>query len=328
MQDTGKAGEALRFVNQVVPQTSEQGGHIRARRIVDAHHHVWDTRLETYPWLCEDPPIAFRYGDYASIRRPYLPGDYRSDALPFEIMASVYVEAEWNSHDPAGEMDYIAALRKSDGLPTVAVAQAWLDREDCATVLESHAVRSFVRSVRHKPRANPRPNEGAPGAMTEVSWRAGFARLEPLNLRFDLQAPWWHLEEARDLADDFPSTRIILNHTGLPSDRSAEGIAGWRDAMAALAGADNVAVKISGLGQPGKAWTAQTNRDVVLTTIELFGVERCMFASNFPVDSLCGTFADIFGGFGQIVADFSADEQEALFAGNARRLYAIGNADD
>jgi predicted TIM-barrel fold metal-dependent hydrolase len=94
--------------------------------------------------------------------------------------------------------------------------------------------------------------------------------------------------------------------------------------MAELAGAANVSVKISGLGQPGKAWTAQANREVVLTTIELFGVERCMFASNFPVDSLCGSFRDIFGGFGQIVADFSTGEQEALFAGNAHRIYAIG----
>ncbi len=302
---------------------NDRGRGTPPRRIVDAHHHVWDTGLGKHPWLCEDPPIRFRYGDYSGIRRPYLPADYRRDAEPLEIAASVYVETEWRDDDPAGEMDWVAGIMASEGLPSVAVAQAWLDRPDCAGVLESHAARGFVRSVRHKPRANPAPG-GLPGAMGEAAWRAGFARLAPLGLRFDLQTPWWHLGEARALADAFPSTIIVLNHTGLPSDRSPEGIAGWRRAMAALAGASNVAVKISGIGQPGKAWTAAANREVVLTTIDRFGVERCMFASNFPVDSLCGSFAQIYSGFAEIVADFPEAERDALFATNAMRIYDIG----
>lgn len=310
-----------------------QDGHGRAdapvaRAIVDAHHHVWDTDRNNHPWLRCDPSIPFRYGDYSSIRGPYLPPRYRADAAPYRVVASVYVEAEWNPADPTGEMDYIAALRRQEGLPTVAVAQAWLDRDDCAAVLESHAARGFVRSVRHKPRANRGPGDGAPGGMTDAAWRAGFARLAPLGLRFDLQTPWWHLDEALALAAAFPGTQIILNHTGLPSDRTAEGLAGWRGAMARLAAAANVAVKISGLGQPRRAWTAEANREVVLTTIDHFGVGRCMFASNFPVDSLCGTFGAIYGGFERIVADFTAAEQDALFVDNARRLYAIGGSDD
>lgn len=313
---------------------SEGGGHRDGARrgalppfIVDAHHHVWDTRLGRHPWLCEEPPIHFRYGDYSAIRRPYLPADYRNDAAPIGIAASVYVETEWRDYDPAGEMDWVAALMDREGLPSVAVAQAWLDRPDRATVLEGHAARGFVRSVRHKPRANPAPG-GPPGAMADAEWRAGFALLAPLGLRFDLQTPWWHLGEARALAEAFPSTRIVLNHAGLPSDRSREGIAGWRSAITTLAGAPNVAVKISGIGQPGRSWTAEANREVVSTTIDLFGVERCMFASNFPVDSLCGTFEEIFGGFAEIVAAFSEHERHALFAGNAMRTYGIGDTHD
>jgi predicted TIM-barrel fold metal-dependent hydrolase len=292
------------------------------QRIVDAHHHVWDTRLGTYPWLCEELPIPFRYGDYSALRRPYLPDDFRADAAPLAIAASVYVEAEWRPDDPAGEMDYIAGIREKHGLPSVAVAQAWLDRADCKGVLESHAARGFVRSVRHKPRSNRTPG-GPAGAMADAAWRNGFARLGPLGLRFDLQTPWWHLGEARALADAYPSTQIILNHTGLPADRSPEGIAGWQTAMAELAGAQNVCVKISGIGTPGLAWTAERNREIVLTTIDLFGVERCMFASNFPVDSLCATYSEIFAGFAKIVAPFTASEKDALFANNAKRIYDI-----
>lgn len=79
------------------------------------------------------------------------------------------------------------------------------------------------------------------------------------------------------------------------------------------------------IGQPGKPWSAIENREIVLTTIDLFGVNRCMFASNFPVDSLCGSFAEIIGGFAQIIADFSFQERDALFARNAMRIYNIAD---
>lgn len=93
--------------------------------------------------------------------------------------------------------------------------------------------------------------------------------------------------------------------------------------MHLLAANSNAAVKISGLGQRGKPWTAADNRGVVRDTIEIFGVERCMFASNFPVDSLVADYGTIFAGFAEIVADLSAVEREQLFVGNAARFYRI-----
>jgi predicted TIM-barrel fold metal-dependent hydrolase len=291
--------------------------------IVDAHQHFWDPGKHYYPWLNDQPRIAFRYGDYGPICRPYLPPDYRADTTPLRVERTVYVEAEWDPRDPTGEMRYIDGLRREFGLPTVAVAQAWLDLPDAPRVLEQQAAFAFVRSVRHKPRANTTPADGAPGGMTDARWRAGYAHLARNGLRFDLQTPWWHLPEAARLATDFAGTQIILNHTGLPSDRSREGVAGWRKAMTTLAACPNAAVKISGLGQPGQPWTVAANRDIVRAVIDLFGVARCMFASNFPVDSLCASFATIFGGFREIVADFPAADRRALFRDNAMRLYAM-----
>jgi predicted TIM-barrel fold metal-dependent hydrolase len=217
----------------------------------------------------------------------------------------VYVEAEWDPRDPSGEMDFIAQLRKPSGFPTVAIAQAWLHREDCAAVLESHAARSFVRGVRHKPK---------PGMMADAKWRAGFARLAPLGLHFELQAPWRQLEEAARLADAFPGTTVVLNHTGLPAD---DQFPAWRQAMAGLAGRANAVVKISGLGRVTR------KREVSLATIELFGVERCMFASNFPVDSLCASFDQIYSGFEEITSAMTLVERRALFHDNAVRIYRM-----
>jgi predicted TIM-barrel fold metal-dependent hydrolase len=294
--------------------------------LVDAHQHFWDPTRNYHPWLCDEPPIPFRYGDYRALRRPYLPPRYLADALPYAISHSVYIETEWDPADAAGEMRYVQALRREHGLPSVAIAQAWLDRPDAAGLLERHAAHDFVRGVRHKPRAHAAPGRAEPGGMEDAAWRAGFAALAPLGLHFELQTPWWHLHEAARLAADFEATTIVLNHTGLPADRSPDGLAAWRRAMALLAPCPNVAVKISGIGVPGQAWTAAANRGIVLATIELFGPARCMFASNFPVDGLCGSFADIFGGFDQITRGFTAAERRALFRDNALRVYRIGES--
>ncbi len=280
--------------------------------IVDAHQHFWDPRVHYYPWLCDQPPIAFRYGDYSALRRPYLPADYFAEAGAHQVVKTVYVETEWDPSDPIGEMRYVERLRRESGFPTVAVAQAWLDRDDLGSTLAALAQFDFVRGIRHKPR---------PGQMDDARWRAGFAQLVRQGLRFDLQAPWAQLDEAARLAQDLPDARIILNHTGLPADRSAEGIAGWKKALQALASCPNTALKVSGLGVPGQAWTAQANRAIVRYAIDTFGVGRSMFASNFPVDGLCASFDAIVTGLREIVRDFPAVEQRAFFHDNAIRIY-------
>ncbi|MNF88445.1 Amidohydrolase [compost metagenome] len=157
--------------------------------------------------------------------------------------------------------------------------------------------------------------------MSDEGWRRGYAALHGLGLHFDLQTPWWNLPEAEALARDFPETLLILNHAGLPSDRSEQGLANWHAAMARFAELPNAAVKISGIGQAGKPWRAEDNAWIVRETIAMFGSERAMFASNFPVDGLCGSFDDIYGGFKRMVVDLPYAVQEQLFCSNAQRIY-------
>lgn len=293
--------------------------------IVDAHMHVWDLALGRHPWLC-DEMIPFRYGDYTPIRRTYLAEDYRRDAGPLDILATVYVEAEWTREDPLGETRWVHEHAAREGFPNAVVAQAFLDAPDVADVLAGQAAFPLVRSVRHKPAAAPTrgaARRGAPGSMDDPAWRDGFALLARHGLHFDLQTPWWHFDAAAELARDFPGTTIIVNHTGLPADRSAEGLAGWRAAMETLAAAPNVAVKISGIGLRGERWDAAKNAAVVRDTLAIFGTERCLFASNFPVDSLVGDLPAIFAGFGEITADLPSEARNALFRDNAARLYSI-----
>ena len=294
--------------------------------IADAHHHIWDLALKAHPWLSDESKLPFRYGDISAIRKTYLPADYRSDSRRFNVVKTVYVEAEWDSSDPIGESRWVHAMAARHGLPNAMVAQARLDRDDAAEVLEQQAAFPLIKSVRHKPKSATRRSDarrGDSGSMDCPQWRKGFALLANHGLHFDLQTPWWHFDAASELARDFPGTTIIVNHTGLPADRSPEGVAGWRSAMELLAAQANVMLKISGLGVPGCRWTKELQGPVVGDAIRIFGVERAMFASNFPVDSLVATFDEIYESFLAITRDIPDAVRGKLFHDNAARIYGL-----
>ena len=168
-------------------------------RIVDAHHHIWDPDANPHPWLT-GPAIPFRYGDYTAIRRPFLWDDYDRVTEGRDIVASVTMEGEWDPRDPLGEARWMLALADRTGRPAAHVSQAWLDAADVDRVLGDLAQIPIVRGIRHKPRANPAPG-GPPGGMTDPAFIAGFRRLSAHGLIFELQTPWWHLDEAIGLAD-------------------------------------------------------------------------------------------------------------------------------
>jgi predicted TIM-barrel fold metal-dependent hydrolase len=291
--------------------------------VVDAHQHFWDPVVNYHPWLAPEARIQFRYGDYDSIKRRYLPDDYRADAAGQGIVETVYVETEWDPADPIGETRYATGLAERYALPSAIVAQAWLDRADAEDAISRQASFPLVRSVRHKP-GGAKEMGAAPGTatlMSDPAWRRGFGLLARHGLHFDLQVAWWHLDEATRLANDHPDTTIILNHCGLPAPREPDALAGWRVATAEFARSANTAVKVSGIGVPGQAWTAVLNRDVVRHLLDTFGPNRCMFGSNFPVDGLCASFAEIMQGMRQILSAYEVDEQEAFFCGTARHIY-------
>jgi predicted TIM-barrel fold metal-dependent hydrolase len=242
------------------------------------------------------------------------------------VTKTVYMETEWDLDDEVGETRWVAALKARDALPTVAVMHARLEHDDVDEVLAAHASFDFVRGVRQKPVAAPSPDHvvrGAPGSMDDPRWRRGFASLERHGFSYDLQTPWWHLPAAADVARDFPRTQIIVNHTGLPVDRSDAGLTAWRRALETIAAAPNVSIKISGLGGHDQTWPAASNERVIRDAIEIFGVARCMFASNFPVDSLCASYDTIVAAFTRAIAGRSPGDKRALFHDNAVRIYRI-----
>ena len=296
--------------------------------IVDAHHHFWDLGLRKHPWLVEEPLRPHRYGDYRAVRTTFLPDDYDRAVQTHQVVGNIYVEAEWDASDPVGETRWVHELQQKTGRPHAMVAQAWLDAADVAETLAVQARWPLVRGVRHKPSAYAEPSQWTPdhrlpGSLRCPRFRAGYRRLSKHGLHFELQTPYWQLPDAADLAHACPETLIVINHCGVLPDRNPETVARWQKALAEAAAPANVRLKISGLGVPGSAWTVDSNAAVVRTAIDLFGVDRCMFGSNFPVDGLFRSLDGIFSDFKAMTRSFTPADRLKLFHDNAAAIYRL-----
>jgi len=294
--------------------------------LIDAHHHLWDLSQRKHPNLIGEPRHDFFMGDDSAIRRDYLAEDYRRDAAGHNVLTSVHCEAEWDRADQIGETRWVTGVNQQSGFPGAIVAHAWFDRENAEEVIAAQAGFPLVRGIRSKPVTAPSPDRivpGAPGTMQDERWLRGFALLEKYRLSWDLRVPFWHLDEAAAVARAFPDTPVVLNHTGFPWDRSDEGLAAWRHGMEALAREPNVHVKISEFGLRDRAWDYESNRRVVLDALAIFGIERAIFASNFPVAGLRIGYGALVAAMRRMVGHLSPTDRDRFFWKNAKAFYRL-----
>ena len=294
--------------------------------LVDAHHHLWDLKRHRYPWLADEPETHFFMGDYDALKRDYLPADYRRDAAAHNVLTTVHVEAEMDRGRQVEETRWLTEVAASEGMPGAIVAHAWFHTPDAEEILAEQARFPLVRGIRSKPvtsLAPDRMNPGAPGTMQDEAWLRGFALLEKYELSWDLRVPAWHLPEAAEVARAFPATRIVLNHTGFPWDRSEEGLRAWRGWMETIARQPNVHLKVSEFGLKDRPWEYESNRRIVLDAIAIFGIERCMFATNFPVAGLRVDYDTLVRSVARMVAHLPAADRERFFWRNAAAFYRL-----
>ncbi|VWC35431.1 putative amidohydrolase [Burkholderia stagnalis] len=162
-----------------------------------------------------------------------------------------------------------------------------------------------------------------PGTLRDARWPAALERLAAHGLGWDLRVPFWHLDEAAALLARAPAVDVVLEHAGLPWDRSAAGLARWRRGMAALAALPRVSVKLSEFGLRDAAWNDAENRRIIREAIAIFGWERCLFASNFPVAGLRVTYPALLRTFAAALADLDDGARRAIWHDNAIRVYRI-----
>lgn len=297
--------------------------------LIDAHHHLWDLKQNPYPWLQEANEPHFFMGNYDALKKNYLWPDFEKDTSAHNVVATVHCEAEWSRDDQVGETKWLTEMHQRIGHPSAIVAHAWFHTDNSDEILARQAAFPLVKGIRSKPVTALKPDampSKLPGSMQDPKWLEGFARLEKYQLSWDLRVPYWHLAEAAEVAAMFPQIPIVLNHTGFPWDRSAEGLAAWRKAMETIAKCPNVWLKVSEFGLKDKPWIYEDNKAIVLEALSIFGIDRCMFASNFPVASLRIDYNTLVTSMAHMISGFTPKEQNDFFVNNAAKFYRLSIA--
>ncbi len=289
-------------------------------QIVDPHIHLWDLWTRIYPHF-EKPGKG---GANATIARSYLIEEYLEEGGDeIEIVGAVHVEAF--PTDPIKETETLQKVADANPLPLVIVGNGDLTSQDFPALLDRHQAFSIFRGIRQVVNMHPDPKRSyvSRDLMAEPGFLEGLRELGRRGLSFDLQLYPHQMETAAALAAKAPDTLIILNHAGMWADRHLAGWKQWKAGMRTLAAHPNIVAKISGLGMLDNKWTLESIRPLVLESIEAFGPERAMFASNFPVDKQYSDFRTLWRAFAEIGRDMTAGEQAGLFRDNARKFYRI-----
>lgn len=293
---------------------------------VDAHVHLWDLGHLGYPWLT--PPFANDgpNGSVEAIATTYLPADYHAEAANWNVAGIVHVDAGADAAHALAETEWLEGLAAADGLPTGIVAFAALNDPEVEQLLAAHAGHGRVRGIRHivNWHADPRRTYSPRDVTGDADWARGFALLAKYGLSFDLQAYPGQFAALAPLLVRHPDVPVIVNHLGMPVASDPDGCAQWRTGMAVLAALPQVAVKISGFGFVQRPWSVADAQPWITETIDLFGPDRCLVASDFPTDRLFGTFDATLGAYAEIIADYSDDERRAMWGRNADRIYRLG----
>lgn len=313
--------------------------------ICDPHHHLWDRR---------DGRVERRY------LIDEISEDANSG---HNILSTVFIEhLSMFRADGADEMKYVGEVEFANGVAAMAasglygqtrVAAGIVGYADLSTgsrvkaVLEAEmaAAPNRFRGIRCTGAWDPDPliaRANEPGLYLDKPFREGLAQLAPLGLSFDLACRYHQLPECVDLAKNFSDTTIILNHVGgitgigAYAGRREEVFAQWRASIAELAQCPNVVVKLGGLAMEycGFGWheravpptseeLANAMRPYFESVIESFGIERCMFESNFPVDKVSCSYNVLWNAFKRITKDYSVSDKALLYHDTAARIYRL-----
>jgi predicted TIM-barrel fold metal-dependent hydrolase len=293
--------------------------------IVDAHHHIW--RQNDLAWL-KGPMQPRIFGPYEPIRRDYPIEEYLADIAGTGVEASVYCQTNWPAKGELTEVEWVdAESKKSKGVLQGMTAYCNLLAEEAPDMLAAEAKASaLVRGIRMQLHWHENPLyrfAPRPDLMNEPLFRKNLAKLQDYGWLFELQVFTSQIKDAARLIRDFPGINFVLLHAGMLEDLSDAGRAAWREAMQRLSALPNLYVKLSGLGTFIHRVDPAHIAEIALPTIEMFGSERCVFGSNFPIEKLWSSYAELVGAYRRALEPLPEADQLRVFSGTARRLYRL-----
>lgn len=291
--------------------------------IIDAHHHIW--RQADLAWL--NGPMQPRiFGPYESIMRDYPIDEFKDDLKGTGVVASVYCQTNWPVGQDVDEVAWVQSVADQSGWPQAITGYADLLNPDVGEVLKVQSQYANLRAIRMQLHWHENKHyrfQPTPDLMNDPLFRKNLSLLQDYGWIFELQVFPSQFEDSAQLAADFPDIDFVLLHAGMliSNDDAVRGP--WRDGLKRLADQPNVYTKLSALGTFINANSVDHITDVALETIDIFGHERCVFGSNFPIEKLWTTYTDIVDAYRQALSGLPEEQQRAIFFENAKRLYKI-----
>lgn len=291
--------------------------------MIDAHHHIW--LQKDLPWLLgpEQPRI---FGPYRPIMRDYTLAEYQGDIAGTGIARSVYVQANWAPNWAADEVAWVQEQADAGGTIAGIVGYADMTVQDARPALDKLKSYPLMRGIRHQFHWHENPLycfARDPDLCRSAVVQANVGRLADYGWTFDLQVFPSQMAGAAELTRACPEVTFILQHAGMREDLTAAGTSLWRDGMKRLADCPNVVTKLSAFGTFIHRNDPAFIEEMIVTTEAMFGANRCMFGSNFPIEKLWTSYTQLFHAFQDGAKSLNKKKQSAIFNDTATRIYRL-----
>jgi predicted TIM-barrel fold metal-dependent hydrolase len=283
-------------------------------KLIDSHIHLIEpsSGLQNM-WIQNDETVM---GSLKQLRdEPWGVDQAMVELREFDVIASVHVQCADGPGDAVRETRWIAEQAERWSTIQAHIGQVDLFGGDVEDRLDEQLEASpLFKGVR---------DLGVLTKLGDAALDSGLAALAERDLIWEVQCVWQQFGAIREYAERHPALKIMLVHAGFPLERGEEYFAGWRDAIGDLARAQNVRCKLSGLGMADHDWTVASWRPWMVACVESFGVHRCTFGSNYPVDRIYASYGRILDAFEEIFAHLSLQERRQIYVQTAAEFYGI-----
>jgi L-fuconolactonase len=277
--------------------------------IVDAHHHFWDPSRADYPWMTDD---------LAAIRQPFGPDDLAPVLRATGIDRTVLVQTR------ASVDETLEFLATAAATPFVAGVVGWVDLtdrgvSDAIAELRAGPGGEHLVAIRHQVHDEPDPEW-----LLREDVRRGIAAVGEAGLAYDLLLRPRELPAALAVTEELTDVRFVIDHIAKPPMASRE-LQPWADLMRPFGDLAHVWCKVSGMVTEADwvSWQPDDLRPYVQHVLDVFGPDRLLFGSDWPVCLVAASYQRVFDSARAALGDLTADEIAAIFGGNAAEVYRL-----
>lgn len=290
-------------------------------KAVDSHFHIW--RQRDQPWLM-GPMVPRIFGPYEPIRRDYPIEEFLADQKDSDVEKGVYVQTNWAKEDFENEVAFVSEVAARTGWPHAIVGYADMTLDDVRPQLDRLMRYPLLRGVRMQLHWHETPAFRFASSAAQVidpTVRSNVKRLEAYGLSFDLQLFPGQMKDGLQLVGENPGTAFVLTHCGMLTADDVESVEAWRQGLRTLAAAPNLYAKLSGLGTFMHRNDPALIQLIYASAVEILGSDRLMFGSNFPIEKLWTSHAELMAAHRQAASTFSAADQANILHRTATRVY-------